>query len=62
MATLWQILTPENKVKLASLYQELAGFEFIPPESSRPPVKYETKLESIEEIDKIMRQKPERII
>jgi len=58
MATLWQILKPEDKMKLAGLYRALAGFPFIPPDSPGHPVKCETKLEPIEEIDRIMRQKP----
>ena len=57
MATLWQILKPEQKLKLARLYEQLAGCEFIPPDTARA-VRWETKLESPEEIDKIMRQKP----
>ena len=62
MTTLWQILKPEDKLKLARLYQELAGFEFVPPGSSDQAVRSETKLESLEEIDKLMRQKPQRVI
>jgi len=58
MAILWQILKPEDKLKLARLYQELAGFEFVPPENPGHAIKCETKLESLEEIDRIMRQKP----
>ena len=58
MATLWQILKPEDKLKLATLYRELAGFEFIPPERLTHPVKCETKLEPLQEIDKIMRKVP----
>ena len=62
MATLWQILKPEQKLELARLYRKLAGFEFIPPDSPDLLVRCETKLESPEEIDKIMRQKPRRVI
>lgn len=58
MPLLWQILKPEDKLKLATLYWVLAGFEFIPPGTEVCAVKCETKLESLEEIDKIMRQKP----
>jgi len=58
MATLWQILKPEQKLELASLYRKLAGFEFIPPESPKQAIRCETKIESLKEIDKIMRQKP----
>lgn len=62
MATLWQILKPEQKVELARLYRELAGFELIPPDSPGQAVRCEPKLESLEEIDKIMRQPPKRVI
>lgn len=59
MATLWQILKPEDKLKLAGLYQRLAGFEFLPPGSGPArAIECEPKLESLEEIDRIMRQKP----
>lgn len=57
MATLWQILKPEQKLELARLYRKLAGFEFIPPDNPRQVIQCELKLESPEEIDKIMRQK-----
>lgn len=56
MATLWQILKPEDKVKLATLYRALAGLKFLPPGTEVRAVKCETKLESPEEIDSIMRK------
>ena len=56
MTTLWQILKPEDKLKLARLYQELAGFEFVPPDHPDQAVCSEGKLESLEEIDRIMRK------
>lgn len=56
MATLWQILKPEDKLKLATLYRALAGFEFAPPGTEARVVKCEPKLESLPEIDKIMRK------
>ena len=58
MATLWHILKPEDKLKLAMLYRDIAGFDFIPPNSPDPVIQCETKTESLEEIDKLMRQKP----
>ena len=61
MATLWQILKPQDKVKLATLYRALAGFEFVPPGPAQA-MKCESKIESLEEIDKIMRQKPNTVI
>ncbi|GAH44854.1 unnamed protein product, partial [marine sediment metagenome] len=50
MATLWQVLKPEDKLKLARLYQKLAGFEFTPPDSPDLSGQFELKLESLEEI------------
>ena len=58
MPILWQILKPEDKMKLGKLYRKLAGFEFIPPDSPRQTIQCETKIESLEEIDKIMRKVP----
>ncbi len=62
MAKLWDILKSEQKLKLAKLYRELAGFPFVPPDSAGQTIKCEPKLESLEEIDKIMRKVPERRI
>ena len=62
MATFWHILKPEQKLGLAKLYRELAGFPFVPPGDPDRSVQCETKLESLEEIDKIMRKVPERKI
>lgn len=57
MATLWQILKPEDKLKWARFYKELDGFEFVPPNSSKQTIQCEMKIESPEEIDRLMRQK-----
>ncbi|MBA7466135.1 hypothetical protein ES707_01310 [subsurface metagenome] len=58
MFTIWQILKPEDKLKWARFYKELDGFEFIPPNSPSQTIQCETKLERLEEIDRLMRQKP----
>lgn len=58
MATLWHILKPEDKLKLAKLYRGLAGFDFIPPGSPGQAIQWETKIEDVQEIDKLMRKKP----
>lgn len=58
MATLWHILKPEDKLKLAMLYQYLAGFDFIPPNSADRMIQYETKTEDLQETDKLMHKKP----
>ena len=65
MALLWQILSPLSKVNLAEAYKRASdGIEFVPPdqEVNERGIECETKLEPIEEIDKIMRQKPKRVI
>jgi len=58
MANLWQILSPENRDKLAKFYEEKYGKPFLPPGRHDRDIELDTKLESLEEIDKIMRQKP----
>lgn len=62
MPTLWQILKPEQKLEWARFYKELADREFIPPDMPSQPIQCETKLEGLEEIDRLMRQKPRRVI
>jgi len=58
MATLWQILSPENRNKLADFYEEKFGRAFIPPGRHGKDIELKTKLEDLNEIDKLMRQKP----
>ena len=48
---LWDTLSEENRKKLAQCYEQLTGKKFIPP-------KGEPQIESLEEIDKLMREKP----
>jgi len=56
MANLWQILSPENRNKLAKFYEEEFGQPFLAPGRHDRDIKLDTKLESLEEIDKIMRK------
>jgi hypothetical protein len=58
MATLWQILSLENRNRLADFYEEKFGKAFLPPGRHEQDIELEPKLESLEEIDKLMRQKP----
>jgi len=58
MANLWQILSPENRDKLAKFYEEKFGKPFLPPERHNRDIELDTKLEDLQEIDKFMRQKP----
>lgn len=62
MATLWQILSLENRNKLAEFYEEKFGKPFLPPGRHERAIELDTKLEDLEEIDKLMRQKPGRVI
>ena len=48
---LWHCLSKENQGKLAQAYKELTGKEFIPPGKA-------VHIESLEEIDKLMREVP----
>lgn len=56
MATFWQILSIENRNKLADFYEEKFGKAFFPPERHEKPVQVQGKLESLKEIDKLMRK------
>jgi len=56
MATLWQILSNENRQKLAGFYEEKFGKQFLAPARHERAIQCETKLEDISEIDKLMRQ------
>ena len=58
MATFWQILSTENRNKLAGFYEQSFGEPFLPPERHEERVRLQGKLENLEEIDKLMRQKP----
>ena len=58
MANLWQILSPENRDKLAKFYEEKYGKPFLPPGRHDRDIELDTKLEDLQEIDKLMRQKP----
>jgi hypothetical protein len=58
MATFWQILSIENRNKLATFYEEKFGQPFLPPERHEERVRLQGKLENLDEIDKLMRQKP----
>jgi len=55
---LWFCLSEESKSKLAWLYEELSGMKLAPPGREAPSIQCETKLESLEEIDKTMRKVP----
>lgn len=56
MATFWQILSKENRNKLADFYEENFGRAFVPPGRHDKDIELEGKMESLEEIDKLIRQ------
>ena len=59
---LWDCITKENQERITKRYKERFGIELVPPTKDKRAVQCEVKLESLEEIDKIMRQKPGRVI
>jgi hypothetical protein len=58
MTILWKMLSKENQDLLITRYSEWFGIEFIPPGTDTRGIQLDTKIESLEEIDKLMRQKP----
>lgn len=57
MATLWKILKPGDKEKLAQVQKDWFGKKLIPPKEDKP-IQYPVKIEGISELEKIMREKP----
>ena len=55
---LWDSLSIQNKRKLARFSRKKLGVFFRPPGSKKKAIEVEPKIESLEEIDKLMRQKP----
>lgn len=59
MAKLWDILSPENKVNLAKVYKNLTGLDFVPPkDEDKRKIHCEAKVEAIEELEQIMKERP----
>ena len=58
MAKFTELLTEQGKEKWAELYKQLMGREWAPQDKPGRGIECETKIESPEEIDKLMRQKP----
>ena len=57
MAALWQILSLENRDKLAEFYEREFGKPFLPPgREDERRVRIKGKLETLEEIDRLMRK------
>jgi len=50
--------TEEGKKALAQVYKRLTGREFRPPRRKGRAITCDVKIESLSEIDKLMRQKP----
>ena len=62
MANLWQVLSLENRNKLAKFYEEEYGKLFLAPGRYDRDIKLDTKLEDLEEIGRLMRQVPGQAI
>ena len=62
MATFTDLLSEKSKANWPEIYQRLTGKKWENPTKDERGITCETKLEDIEEIDKIMRKKPERVI
>jgi len=58
MATFWQILSTENRNKLARFYEKNFGKKLIPPARDKRAIHCEAKLESPTELVKVMEQAP----
>jgi len=50
--------TENGKRVLAELYEQLTGRKLKPPKKDSRAIHCETRLEDLEEIDKLMREKP----
>jgi len=55
---LWNCITKENQERIAKRYKERFGIELVPPTKDKRAIRCETKIESLEEIDKLMRKVP----
>jgi hypothetical protein len=55
MARLWSSLSPIDQEKLAGLYKNLTGKDFVPPKEEQG-IHLEGKLENLEEIDRLMKE------
>ncbi len=62
MAKLWGLLPESSKENWPEIYQRLTGRKWVPPKSGKPVIKCEAKIESLEEIDKLMRAAPGYVI
>ncbi|MCJ7669542.1 MAG: hypothetical protein MUO61_03375 [Dehalococcoidia bacterium] len=58
MARFWELLSKSSKENWPEIYQRLTGKKWAPPERDRRAIHCETKLESLEEIDKTMKEVP----
>jgi len=55
---LWFMLTEEDKEKLAQIYKNLTGKNLRLPLQDKQAIHCETKLESLQDIAKLMQQSP----
>lgn len=59
MATFVGSLSELSKPKWAELYRKFTGKKWVPPKKDKRTIHCETKIEDLQEIDKLMRQKPQ---
>lgn len=55
---LWYLLSPEGRGNLATYQWQHFGVQLSIPSYPSRPIEVHTKLEELQEIDRIMRQKP----
>ena len=58
MAKFTESLSETGRKNWPEIYRRLIGKEWVPPGKEERGITCETKLEDIEEIDRLMRQKP----
>jgi len=58
MATFWESLSEKSREDWPEIYQKFKGKKWENPIKDERGIQAETKIEDIEEIDRLMRQKP----
>jgi len=58
MATFVDFLSEKGKANWAEIYKQFMGKKWTPPKSGKRAIKCEAKIESLEEIDKLMKAAP----
>ena len=61
MRKLFWMLKPIDKVKLARLYKDLTGLDFVPPKEERHQAMV-SQMEPLEELEQIMSESPNYVM